>query len=495
MMGWRLSQIFVGVLSALALPSVAIAQVQKQLSDTDHGGTAIQLDLPDTGREGVTKQLDLPHGTSKPVISGDADHDPFRLTASDIQKILNQQGYKAGSESETDNFLTRQAIEQFQADRLEPVTGSLTKEQMQALATFAAVRYEPLEKTLAEQNLGGAFATTGRIVAKYVTQKQISGNPIAILAPTDAAWDAVQRAVEESEGHGLDDAERQALIGCHVVTDQLFPAALQTIFQKRSGNYDFRTPGGCTYSASWSGTGVEISNDAGQQIAVLNDVSAPTVIKVSAIQTRPGLLIENGIRATRIFAGPTQFPPRNFSAYGIVAFPSRASSGDRLDRYLMLCHAYVDGLPHADSPNLTTPYADQMVTVWPVEQDKLADQINKMKREELCQQAVAHYGLIAAKQSIKVAQRQNFQMNGEGPYLIAWAPPQQIGDPNAHILVADLSDVTTEKQAEQIMQDWVTDIERNPELWRNGWDEQKIRRLIQLWVDKTGTKLLSFLKE
>jgi amino acid transporter len=33
--------------------------------------------------------------------------------------------------------------------------------------------------------------------------------------------------------------------------------------------------------------------------------------------------------ASRLFAGPHQYPPSSFAAYGIVAFPSRATPDDR----------------------------------------------------------------------------------------------------------------------------------------------------------------------
>lgn len=51
------------------------------------------------------------------------------------------------------------------------------------------------------------------------------------------------------------------------------------------------------------------------------------------------------VTTSRIFAGPNQYPPKEFAAYGILAFRSRSSSYDR-DRHLMICNAYVTTLPH-----------------------------------------------------------------------------------------------------------------------------------------------------
>ena len=59
----------------------------------------------------------------------------------------------------------------------------------------------------------------------------------------------------------------------------------------------------------------------------------------------------SSVIASRIFAGPNQYPPKEFAAYSIVAFPSRPSLHDR-DRYLTICHAYVATLPHASELEL-----------------------------------------------------------------------------------------------------------------------------------------------
>ena len=69
---------------------------------------------------------------------------------------------------------------------------------------------------------------------------------------------------------------------------------------------------------------------------------------------------------SRFFAGPNQYPPREFAAYGILAFRSRPSSYNR-DRYSMICEAYATALPHASE--LAVPRGKQMVTVWPLNSD------------------------------------------------------------------------------------------------------------------------------
>jgi hypothetical protein len=196
------------------------------------------------------------------------------------------------------------------------------------------------------------------------------------------------------------------------------------------------------------------------------------------------------VRASRLFAGPGQYPPETFAAYGIVAFRARASSGER-ERHVMLCEAYVAALPRSDE--LAVPVEEQMATVWPIADDKLADELNELGRPDLCETAVARYGLATALQAIGDAGEERIGRDRRGPFLLAWSPAAGKGDPDALMLVADLSDVTTYAQAEAFFVLWRTDIEANPEYWGEGWDVQRLRLAIQLWVDRYGSQIFSIL--
>jgi hypothetical protein len=193
------------------------------------------------------------------------------------------------------------------------------------------------------------------------------------------------------------------------------------------------------------------------------------------------------VLASRLFAGPTQYPPHDFAAYGILAFKTRATSDDT-PRYEMICNAYVTGLLHVSDVKVLLKY--QMVTVWPIESDSQATRINKMPRESLCPEAVRRYGLPISLEAIQSARRSGARFDDTGPYLLAWSPSETKGQPDALVLVSDLSDVTTSEQAKQIFFDWFSKIQENPELWRPGWDIAKLKVIIRLWADKYGEKLL-----
>jgi len=190
---------------------------------------------------------------------------------------------------------------------------------------------------------------------------------------------------------------------------------------------------------------------------------------------------------TRVFAGPDQYPPKYFAAYGIVAFPVKATK-DKIPRYTIICEAYISTfLSYTD---VRTPLNRQIVTVWPIESDKEATQINVMRLSDVCDAAVSHYGLLTAQEAIADAKKSNARIDGLGPFLLAWSPSEQKGKSDVLVLVSDMSEVTTTEQAQRLFIQWAHDIEENPELWEKGWNVDKLKTVIRLWVDKYGQQLL-----
>lgn len=195
--------------------------------------------------------------------------------------------------------------------------------------------------------------------------------------------------------------------------------------------------------------------------------------------------------ASRIFSGPHQYPPKEFAAYGIVAFRSRPSVYDR-NRHLMMCNAYVAALAHVFE--LGVPSTEQMATVWPVYSDALATSLNQRAHFDMsnyCITAVDTYGFSIAQRALKDARYAGIDVNTMGPLLLAWSPSTDKGKRDALVLVSDLSDVTTYYQALAVFLAWSRDIERDPTLWGKGWNLEALRMKIQQWADKYGTKCLA----
>jgi hypothetical protein len=203
---------------------------------------------------------------------------------------------------------------------------------------------------------------------------------------------------------------------------------------------------------------------------------------------RPSML---SVRASRVFTGPEQYPPKDFAAYGIVAFRSAPTDYDR-HRFLLVCEAYSASLPHThDLPNV--PRDEQMVTVWPVTSVQTADGLNACYQHKnvACEGAVAKYNLVIARQAILEAERAGVEVSGRGPYLLAWSPAATKGNKDALVLVANLSNKTTYDDVRDVFVWWAEKIEQNPELWKEGWNLQKVRVAIREWADKFGPTILS----
>jgi hypothetical protein len=199
----------------------------------------------------------------------------------------------------------------------------------------------------------------------------------------------------------------------------------------------------------------------------------------------------NTVLPTRMAAGPGQFPPKQFRAYGIVAFKTRPTPADR-DRYDMVCDAYVSSLAYYK--DVSAPLGNQMVTVWPVETASWADRINGESRQKVCTDAVPHYGLASSLEAIDSAKKNGAALDGQGPFLMAWSPGSAKGQPDALVLVADMSDIINNEQSKQIFAQWALDIQNDSSLWDPTWNMEKLTLRIRLWADKWGTRILNTYK-
>ena len=210
----------------------------------------------------------------------------------------------------------------------------------------------------------------------------------------------------------------------------------------------------------------------------------------------PGFWKESGINrnilASRIFAGPYQYPPASYSAYGIMAFPKRATDKD-MDRHTMFCDAFVSALPN--STKIGTPTSKQMVTVWPVANKSVADRLNKLElASNICPIAVRTFHFVASLQAIQSVGKELLEPHLRGPFLIAWSPGSSIGDRDRPVLIFDLSDVDDADSAARMLLLWREEIQMRPELWVDGWNIQRLRSSIAVWADRYGEKIFKILE-
>jgi hypothetical protein len=193
------------------------------------------------------------------------------------------------------------------------------------------------------------------------------------------------------------------------------------------------------------------------------------------------------IYASRLFVGPEDYPPESFAAYGILAFRAEASDFDR-ERHIMICKAYLNSIRPFEA--IGKPSEEQMVTVWPVKDRSIAQGLSRAANARACSVAVANYGSLTADRALRHAAAAGVDLQGIGPFLLAWSPAKKKGATDAIVLVADLSEIVTYDEALTAMLAWVQDIERDPQLWTSGWTVEALRSKAQKWFDHHGTQLL-----
>jgi hypothetical protein len=209
--------------------------------------------------------------------------------------------------------------------------------------------------------------------------------------------------------------------------------------------------------------------------------------------SRKSVIVDSATTASRVFAGPGQYPPSDFQAYGIIAFRSSVTSESRL-RYLAICQAYLSTIPAASVlEDRGVALGEQMATIWPLQDGSLSDELNESgDAQDRCSEIVSAIDIITSRHAITNATRSNerVDLSDRGPYLIAWSPSTAYGRPETAVLIGDLSNVTTLAEAIRVFSDWAVDIEQNPDLWSDGWDSERVRAVLRQWADRWGRVLL-----
>jgi hypothetical protein len=218
--------------------------------------------------------------------------------------------------------------------------------------------------------------------------------------------------------------------------------------------------------------------------------------KPTSPTTSPTMGSSPAVRASRTFAGPGEYPPSRFAAYGIVAFQALPYDTAETNRYRNICRGYLAAIPGSKILlDKGIPLNKQMVTVWPLNDGKLASKLNttSLEHDEMCSRAVLSIDLVTSRNSIvkaRTALRKTL-LEERGPYVIAWSPAQSFGKSQAAVLVLNLSNVTTSAQAVEMFREWSDKIEQNPELWTGGWNHDSLRVTLRLWADRWGPGILS----
>ena len=202
------------------------------------------------------------------------------------------------------------------------------------------------------------------------------------------------------------------------------------------------------------------------------------------------------VKASRLFAAENQYPPNSFAAYGIIAFRSRATEATS-DRYIAICEGYLSSiLSFSDLVHKNVKPSQQMVTVWPLSSENLANYLNSNVGGSSynCEEIVREINFTLSKNSIKTAESQmETKLTGDGPYLLAWSPSQNINEEETLVLSLNLSRVTNVQQATRMFIFWIDEIEKDSKLWSSGWNLERFRLKIMLASDRIGNDILKLL--
>ena len=195
--------------------------------------------------------------------------------------------------------------------------------------------------------------------------------------------------------------------------------------------------------------------------------------------------LENGYVPSRIFSGPSDYPPEKFHVYAIVAFPANGFAKER-ERHLLHCKAYIASLNN--SFRLSRELHKQLVTVWPLNSNNTAYFLNNktIELDSICEIAVSEYGLSSAQLALRQARMRDSSVKGVGPFLLAWSPAARKGQKDSDMLVMDLSGVNSYDSALKRYVMWAEEIENDPSTWESGWDYDKILANIANSLNQRG---------
>ncbi|MEO4040656.1 hypothetical protein AAFN47_03510 [Hoeflea sp. CAU 1731] len=196
--------------------------------------------------------------------------------------------------------------------------------------------------------------------------------------------------------------------------------------------------------------------------------------------------------SARVYMKPGSSPDDRFAAYGMVAFPLDTTRRDP-ERLAQFCAAYVESAKHEPVRGLPAS-APRMAMVWPVSASVDTDALSRMNDVQKCETAVLNYGATMADQAIYEAELTGIEIDGRGPFLLAWSPASAKGSTKALVLIANLSNINAPEAAHAAMRRWQTDVEFNPPLWAEaGWNLPLLREIMDEWATVYGPQSLMLL--
>lgn len=197
----------------------------------------------------------------------------------------------------------------------------------------------------------------------------------------------------------------------------------------------------------------------------------------------------SGLLPVRALIEPSEVPPREVAAYGIVAF-SALPIGSEINRYKFVCEAFKATLISQSDLPPNTALSEQMITFWPIKDKKKAEAA-KMD----CGYLVPSYDLKTGLDAIHDADPKNNNLaERRGPFLIAWSPSESRYRGDSLVLVMDLSSIDEQESFMEVFRTWRHKITDDPAIWKKGFDIETVRRTVREVLDHYGESILKVIR-
>jgi len=126
------------------------------------------------------------------------------------------------------------------------------------------------DKTIVENAVNSADHTTlvAAVKAAGLVDTLSGEGPFTVFAPTDAAFDLLQKGTVESLLKPENKAALQKVLTCHVVAADAMSDAIRGMIADDGGTHPVPTVGGCTLQARMQGDRIELQDERGRTATV-----------------------------------------------------------------------------------------------------------------------------------------------------------------------------------------------------------------------------------
>ena len=184
---------------------------------------------------------------------------------------------------------------------------------------------------------------------------------------------------------------------------------------------------------------------------------------------------------SRDFLFEDALPDKGYGAYGYCLLTKRPDAHNR-NRFIKVASAYLAVLEHTGEFG-SVPREKLMPTYWLLRTEASEIAFQDMQSAE---SLVDFYDYSRAKVLLSSIAKND----SEGPVLVAWQQPFEVGGDISAALVFDLS-TFSDDDMERAIQIWTSRIVKNPDFWNKGFKLVKFREEFRNFLQRYGEQVLA----